>query len=72
MIGSGGATIRELTEQTNTTIDISDDGIVKIRVNTADGEEAKHRVECLTAVPEVGKTMMVKWRLMTLVLLLNT
>jgi len=56
VIGKGGATIRELTEQTNTTIDITDEGIVKIAaVNTADGEEAKHRIECLTATPEVGK-----------------
>ena len=50
-----GATIREPTEQTNTTIDITDDNVKIAAVNTADGEEAKHRVEWLTAVPEVGK-----------------
>jgi len=56
VIGKGGATIRELTESTNTTIDISDDGIVKIAaVNADDGEAAMRRVEELTAVPEVGK-----------------
>ena len=56
VIGKGGATIRELTESTNTTIDISDDGIVKIAaVNADDGAAAMRRVEELTAVPEVGK-----------------
>ncbi len=56
VIGKGGATIRELTESTNTTIDISDDGVVKIAaVNSDDGEAAMRRVKELTAVPEVGK-----------------
>lgn len=55
VIGKGGATIRELTESTNTTIDITDDGIVKIAaVDGKDGEEAKRRVEELTADVEVG------------------
>ncbi|WP_423062483.1 polyribonucleotide nucleotidyltransferase [Candidiatus Paracoxiella cheracis] len=57
VIGKGGATIRELTEATNSTIDISDDGVVTIAaVRGEDGEEAKRRVEALTADVEVGKT----------------
>ena len=57
VIGKGGATIRELTEQTNSTIDITDDGIVKIAaVNGKDVEEAIRRVEELTADVEIGKS----------------
>lgn len=57
VIGKGGATIRELTEATNSTIDISDDGVVTIAaVHGEDGEEAKRRVEALTADVEIGKT----------------
>lgn len=56
VIGKGGATIRELTEQTNSTIDITDDGIVKIAaVDGNDAEEAIRRIEALTAEVEVGK-----------------
>ena len=56
VIGKGGAVIRELTEATHSTIDISDDGVVKIAaVKREDGEEAKRRVEALTAEVEIGK-----------------
>ncbi|MDF1758963.1 MAG: polyribonucleotide nucleotidyltransferase [Coxiellaceae bacterium] len=55
IIGKGGATIRALTEETNTTIDISDEGVVKIAaVNGEDGELARQRIEDLTADVEVG------------------
>lgn len=55
IIGKGGATIRALTEETNTTIDISDDGVVKIAaVNGEDAEAARQRIEDLTAEVEVG------------------
>ncbi len=55
IIGKGGATIRALTEETNTTIDISDDGIVTIAsINQEDGDLAKKRIEDLTAEIEVG------------------
>ncbi len=55
IIGKGGATIRALTEETNTTIDISDDGIVTIAsINQEDGDLAKKRIEDLTAEVEVG------------------
>ena len=56
VIGKGGATIRALTEETGTSIDITDDGTVKIAsVDRAAGLEAKRRVEELTADVEVGK-----------------
>lgn len=56
VIGKGGATIRELTESTNSTIDLNDDGMVMIAaVNRDDGLEAKRRVEELTADVEVGQ-----------------
>jgi len=55
VIGKGGATIRALTEETGTTIDISDDGTVKIAsVDKAAGAEAKRRIEQITADVEVG------------------
>ncbi|NHZ63439.1 polyribonucleotide nucleotidyltransferase [Massilia genomosp. 1] len=57
VIGKGGAVIRALTEETGTQIDISDDGIVTIAsVDAAAGQEAKRRIEELTASVEVGKT----------------
>ena len=57
LIGKGGATIRELTESTNSTIDISDDGMVKIAaVNVDDLERAKMRVRQLTENLIVGAT----------------
>ena len=56
VIGKGGSTIRALTEETGTTIDISDDGTVKIAsVDNAAGQEARRRIEELTADVEVGK-----------------
>jgi len=55
VIGKGGATIRALTEETGTSIDLSDDGTVKIAsVDAAAGEEARRRIEQLTADVEVG------------------
>ncbi len=56
VIGKGGAVIRALTEETGTQIDISDDGIVTIAsVDAAAGQEAKRRIEELTASVDVGK-----------------
>ena len=55
VIGKGGATIRALTEETGATIDIDDSGLVKIAsVDRAAGEEARKRIEQLTADVEVG------------------
>jgi polyribonucleotide nucleotidyltransferase len=55
VIGKGGATIRALTEETGTQIDINDTGIVTIAsVDAAAGQIAKKRIEELTAEVEVG------------------
>jgi len=55
VIGKGGATIRSITEETGTTIDITDDGTVKIAsVDNAAAQEAKKRIEQITADVEVG------------------
>lgn len=55
VIGKGGAVIRALTEETGTTIDISEDGIVKIAsVDGAAGQEAARRINMITADAEVG------------------
>ena len=56
VIGKGGATIRGLTEETGATIDISDDGIVKISGVDQEGiNEARRRIEELTCEAEEGK-----------------
>ncbi len=56
VIGKGGVTIRAITEETGTSIDLDDDGTVKIAsVDKAAGEEARRRIEQLTAEVEVGK-----------------
>jgi polyribonucleotide nucleotidyltransferase len=55
VIGKGGATIRSITEETGTTIDIEDDGTIKIgSVDKAAGLAARSRIEQLTADVEVG------------------
>jgi polyribonucleotide nucleotidyltransferase len=55
VIGKGGATIRALCEETGCTIDIDDDGSVKIAsADNAAAQEAKRRVEQLTAEVEEG------------------
>jgi polyribonucleotide nucleotidyltransferase len=57
VIGKGGAVIRALTEETGTTIDIEDDGTIKIGCLSAEsGEEAKKRIEAITAEVEVGQS----------------
>jgi polyribonucleotide nucleotidyltransferase len=56
VIGKGGAVIRALTEETGTQIDITDEGIVTIAsVDATAGQEAKRRIEELTASVEIGK-----------------
>jgi len=55
VIGKGGAVIRAITEETGTTIDIDNDGTVKIAsVNGAAGREALRRVELIVSDVEVG------------------
>ena len=56
VIGKGGAVIRALTEETGTTIDITDDGTVMIASISAEGGElARKRIEDITADVEVGR-----------------
>ena len=55
VIGKGGAVIRGITEETGATIDIENDGTVKIAsVNGAAGREAQKRIELITSEVEVG------------------
>ena len=56
VIGKGGATIRSITEETGTTIDINDDGTVVIAsVNREAADAAKHRIEQIVADVEPGR-----------------
>jgi polyribonucleotide nucleotidyltransferase len=56
VIGKGGATIRGITETTGASIDITDDGVIKVAsVDKLAGEEAKRIIEEITAEVEVGK-----------------
>jgi polyribonucleotide nucleotidyltransferase len=55
VIGKGGVTIRALTEETGTVVDISDDGEVRVAAaDLAACEEAIRRIEMLTAEVLVG------------------
>lgn len=55
VIGKGGVTIRALTEETGTVVDITDDGVVKVAAaDLAACEEAMRRIERLTAEVTVG------------------
>ena len=55
VIGKGGTTIRSITEETGATVDVTDDGMVKIfSVDKAAGEDARKRIELITADVEVG------------------
>jgi polyribonucleotide nucleotidyltransferase len=57
VIGKGGATIRAITEETGATIDIDDSGLIKIAsVDKSAGEDARRRIELITADVEVGQT----------------
>ena len=61
IIGKGGATIRALTEETGATIDINDDGTVKVfGENKAVCAAAEERILEITAEAEVGKIYMGK------------
>jgi polyribonucleotide nucleotidyltransferase len=56
VIGKGGAVIRAMTEETGATIDIEQDGTVRIAsVDGASGKEARRRIELITAEVEVGQ-----------------
>ena len=56
VIGKGGATIRALTEETGTQINIEEDGTITIAATDgAKADEAKRRIEEITAELEIGK-----------------
>jgi polyribonucleotide nucleotidyltransferase len=56
VIGKGGATIRSITEETGTTIDISDDGTIIVgSVNREAGEAARKRIEQIVSDVEPGR-----------------
>ena len=56
VIGKGGAVIRAITEETGATVDIENDGTVRIAsVDGASGNEARRRIEMITADVEVGR-----------------
>jgi polyribonucleotide nucleotidyltransferase len=56
VIGKGGAVIRAMTEETGATIDIDQDGTVRIAsIDQASGKEARRRIELITADVEVGR-----------------
>jgi polyribonucleotide nucleotidyltransferase len=56
VIGKGGAVIRAITEETGASVDIENDGTVRIAsVDGASGKEARRRIELITADVEVGK-----------------
>ncbi|TAN49432.1 MAG: polyribonucleotide nucleotidyltransferase [Methylococcaceae bacterium] len=56
VIGKGGVTIRSITEETGASIDITDDGVVKIAsVDKQAGLEARRRIELITADVVVGE-----------------
>jgi len=56
VIGKGGATIRALTEETGTQINIEEDGTITIAATDgAKADEAKRRIEQITAEVEIGK-----------------
>ena len=56
IIGKGGAVIRAMTEETGATIDIDNDGTVRIAsVDGESGREALRRIELITADVEVGR-----------------
>ncbi|OJY96446.1 MAG: polyribonucleotide nucleotidyltransferase [Lysobacterales bacterium 63-13] len=56
VIGKGGSVIRSITEETGTTIDITDDGTIVIAsVNRAAAEEAKKRIEMIVSDVEPGR-----------------
>ncbi len=56
VIGKGGAVIRAMTEETGASIDIDNDGTIRIAsVDGASGKEARRRIELITAEVEVGR-----------------
>ncbi len=56
VIGKGGAVIRAITEETGASVDIDNDGTIRIAsVDGVSGKEARRRIELITADVEVGR-----------------
>jgi polyribonucleotide nucleotidyltransferase len=56
IIGPGGRVIRKLQEETSTSIDIDDEGIVKVSGDSQEGvDSARETIEQMTRIPEVGE-----------------
>ena len=56
VIGKGGSVIQALTRETNTQIELEDDGSVKIFASSKeDAENAINRIKEIVAEPEVGE-----------------
>ncbi|MEM8815966.1 MAG: polyribonucleotide nucleotidyltransferase [Pseudomonadota bacterium] len=56
VIGKGGAVIRAITEETGASVDIDNDGTIRIAsVDGSSGKEARRRIELITADVEVGR-----------------
>jgi polyribonucleotide nucleotidyltransferase len=56
VIGKGGAVIRAITEETGASVDIDNDGTIRIAsVDGSSGKEARRRIELITADVEVGQ-----------------
>ncbi len=56
VIGKGGAVIRAITEETGASVDIENDGTIRIAsVDGVSGKEARRRIELITAEVEVGR-----------------
>ncbi len=56
VIGKGGSVIRSITEETGATIDIENDGTIKVAsVDAQSGKEARRRIDLITADVEAGQ-----------------
>ena len=56
VIGKGGSVIRAITEETGASVDIENDGTIRIAsVDGSSGREALRRIELITADVEVGR-----------------
>ena len=56
LIGPRGKTVQGIQEETNTTINIEDDGTVEIAATSAeDVKRAEEKIRAITAMPEIGK-----------------
>ena len=56
LIGPRGKTVQGIQEETNTTINIEDDGTVEVAATSAeDVKRAEEKIRAITAMPEIGK-----------------